>query len=1194
MVSKQLRILRVFGLSPAEINAILREAQSEGCPGLRLLEKDGEYAVCVQASAPTQAMADEHCNRWIQRLAGRFGDAVYADGETSLAQATLDALLKKRRLLVAADETSGRLLGPLLRPLNHCEAAFDFGTQTYADPANARKIITPPTLLKRFPGDVVQAAAGRAQLAMMVGQADLAAVYMPATVGQAPFVLVCDRRGAAAWAITPELSDTAIANNILDLVRRRTLGLKLPQGAIQFRPGHEHPLLVVSPAGQEKPGDTTRFSLRRKNRTGTRSGFEPMMDFTQNTQSTGRTQTGDISRSAAQAAAAAVAAAWGEEDDPDSKPEPPQEQQDAGTGKTADRAARMAASVRAAVENSADSTSTRKFGTITFETDEVARAAEQARKAGDTSVQPPLDFTTAGADNAAQHRAARKLRTGLAGQKPAAGAETADTAPDTGRGKVSPPHSILDDEVPDLTEGLDPEAVRAAQKADEAQRPRSLEDFQNAVEQLYDTDVRAEDSAAEQKRTPRMSAGQARSMARIEKAERRQQRSMMALLAVFVLVVVVATVSLVFYLATSAGAKPSPRSYGTAGFDTDASAYLAAAGRKQEDVVGYLAFPDLEGELVYTAAATAEDASARPQITGTSYLGSEYAANTVLTMNNTLLDGLSDLETLRANAGFTLYLGDGTYRCKTLAVYYIDPAETGEGAFSLSGADLSQYDTYLDFVLGVRIRSLFDTDITITDGSSFLTLVSAPDADGVSLCVTGRIIGENEDAQLATAPIQPRDNPLLPAVRYAASGETMPAVSDLLQQQLDWYANVSVALPAFASEGETSADATAAQPGTDAAADPQALSQNVEELQSETNQLMDDVDTLLDGLTDRAGQEGAAESDVHQGAEGTLPEQEISVEQLTAGSATATATPAPESGSTDSGAGSQPAAQATPAPDTSQNSAPAAETINVTMNGSQQTLDLVTCLAMIAQNELGANAPAEAYKAQCVAAHCWILSQGGYPSVAGTTPGSAALAAAQEVAHVLVTYNNNVCFTPYFASASTGTASAADVWGNDRPWLQAVDSPYDSSTASHWNTNGATSGTARFSRATLQQRILDVLGIDLNGVDPNNWFKILSANQYGWVTQMQIGPDGGPNTTCKGTWFRENLLAGQSVDGRSLRSQCFTVSYDASSDCFIFDVYGYGHGCGMSQWGAVGYANNGWTYQQILQHYYPGTTLTTY
>ena len=76
--------------------------------------------------------------------------------------------------------------------------------------------------------------------------------------------------------------------------------------------------------------------------------------------------------------------------------------------------------------------------------------------------------------------------------------------------------------------------------------------------------------------------------------------------------------------------------------------------------------------------------------------------------------------------------------------------------------------------------------------------------------------------------------------------------------------------------------------------------------------------------------------------------------------------------------------------------------------------------------------------------------------------------------------------------------------------------------------------------------------------------------------------------------FRENLLARQSVDGRSLRSQCFTVSYNADLDCFIFDVYGYGHGCGMSQWGAIGYARNGWGYQDILTHYFVGTTITTY
>ena len=194
---------------------------------------------------------------------------------------------------------------------------------------------------------------------------------------------------------------------------------------------------------------------------------------------------------------------------------------------------------------------------------------------------------------------------------------------------------------------------------------------------------------------------------------------------------------------------------------------------------------------------------------------------------------------------------------------------------------------------------------------------------------------------------------------------------------------------------------------------------------------------------------------------------------------------------------------------------------------------------------------------------------------------------------MLVTYNGQVCFTPYFASASTGTASAAEVWGNERAWLQAVDSPYDQQVATNWNTNGNSSGTARFARQTLLERIKTQLGIDLTEVDPNSWFTIRSANQYGWVAKIQIGPDGN-SETVSGRWFRENLLARQSVDGRSLRSQCFTVSYNAELDCFIFDVYGYGHGCGMSQWGAIGYARNGWGYQDILTHYFVGTTITTY
>ena len=167
MLQIQMRILRVFGLSKAEMNSIIENAQAEGSPSLRLQERDGEYLVCVQASAPTQAMADEYCEKWVQKLRTRFGDACYGFEDTTLAQAALDALLKKRRLLVAADEATGRLLGNALRGLQHSEAAFDFGNQTYLNPANARRIAAPEALLKKFPGDMVQAAAGRAQSALL-------------------------------------------------------------------------------------------------------------------------------------------------------------------------------------------------------------------------------------------------------------------------------------------------------------------------------------------------------------------------------------------------------------------------------------------------------------------------------------------------------------------------------------------------------------------------------------------------------------------------------------------------------------------------------------------------------------------------------------------------------------------------------------------------------------------------------------------------------------------------------------------------------------------------------------------------------------------------------------------------------------------------------------------------------------------
>lgn len=1130
MVNTQLKILRVFGPTAAEVSAVLRQIRDDGCPGLRLLERDGEFAVCVQVSAPNRAMAEQYCDKWVQKLSAKFGDDVFATGETSLAQATLDLLLQKRKLLVAVDETTGRLLGSLLQPLAHSESVFDFGTESYADPQRERQITVPPQLMKKFPGDVVQAAAGRAASALQVTGADYAAAYMPATVGQGPFVLIGDRHGAAACALPPELSDAAIGNQILDLLRRRLQGLRLTDSCITFRPGREHPLLLVSEAGREK-GNTVRFSLRRRTPP-TRdldhtADFEPMMDFDT------------------------------------AEPEmPPQ--------------AAVPASARYTPPAGQTSPGGAPLGTIQFETDL------------DSEAQPntdPLNIQTAGPQAAG---ASRRRRAPMPVEEDSDQfAQSLDPAP-----------SLLDQEIPDFSAEIDPQALAAAQAADEADaaagRTTSAEEFSKAATRLFSEEDEAELAAARAKAArrpkteavPRRRAPETdtssirnRSLAMIERTERRRKRTITMVLVFLVLLVLAGAVGLWWFFHNDLGARPAAKSYGTTIYDETAENYLANALEKRPGAVGFLGWPGLDGTLVYSADTqpeTAEDGTTEPilRFATANALTQEAPGNTVLECTGNSYASFVQEDVIKANSGFTLYMQDGTYRFKVISVYYLDPTEEGEGAFDLYGStDLSSYYDYLTFVAGIQARSLWQTEVEIGDDSHFLTLTSTTDEEGVLLCITGRLIQENEAAALDGASITAAEEPLLTALQYQSKNQPMPTVSSLLSASVDRYAQQSAA--STANRGSA---------GTEEETSDTDLDSQIADMQAQTDAILASTDKLLAGLTDLAGSGNETESDLNQGAEGGLPEQTVTVDEITS-------TPAPteEPASSEGGESSS----SSDSSSSGGSGSVSGETINVTMNGVAQTMDLVQCLAMVAQNELGSNAPAEAYKAQCVATHCWILSQSGYPAVSGTTPGAAALAAAQEVARVLVTYNGQVCFTPYFASASTGTASAADVWGNDRPWLQAVDSPYDQSVATNWHTNGNTSGTARFSRQTLQDRIKSELGIDLSGVDPNNWFKILSTNQYGWVAKIQVGPDGN-SETVSGRWFRENLLARQSVDGRSLRSQCFTVSYDASLDCFIFDVYGYGHGCGMSQWGAIGYAQNGWSYQDILLHYYPGTTITTY
>ena len=308
--------------------------------------------------------------------------------------------------------------------------------------------------------------------------------------------------------------------------------------------------------------------------------------------------------------------------------------------------------------------------------------------------------------------------------------------------------------------------------------------------------------------------------------------------------------------------------------------------------------------------------------------------------------------------------------------------------------------------------------------------------------------------------------------------------------------------------------------------------------------------------------------------------------------ASGTPTPTPKPGTTvtptpGGGATQTPAPTAAPTPTPENPSGGSGQTINVTMNGVQQTMDLVECLAMVVQNEMGSGQPVEAYKAQAVAAHSWILNMGGYPSVAGITPTSTVRNAVAEVANEILTYNGSVAFTPYFASCNNATCSSEDVWGGVRPYLQAVESPYDSQVATNWET------VASYNQDVVADRVKERVGVDLRAYsdDPADWFEILSVNSSGYVMKIRVG-----DQTYSGKYLRESILNSLQEERRgyafTIRSAAFDLEYTGSS--FVFTARGYGHGCGMSQFGAIGYASiEGRSYDWILAHYYPGTSLTT-
>lgn len=156
----------------------------------------------------------------------------------------------------------------------------------------------------------------------------------------------------------------------------------------------------------------------------------------------------------------------------------------------------------------------------------------------------------------------------------------------------------------------------------------------------------------------------------------------------------------------------------------------------------------------------------------------------------------------------------------------------------------------------------------------------------------------------------------------------------------------------------------------------------------------------------------------------------------------------------------------------------------------------------------------------------------------------------------------------FHASSYRRTEAAADL-GMAQPYLASVDSPETAEEVRNLNTTVEVS--ADDFRAAVLAAVPDA---DLSG-SAEGWVGAVTLNAAGRVAQVVIG-----GKAVSGLALRQMF---------SLRSTDFTLAW--SDGAFHFRVSGYGHGLGLSQYGANLLARDGYDYAEILAHYYPGTEL---
>jgi len=179
--------------------------------------------------------------------------------------------------------------------------------------------------------------------------------------------------------------------------------------------------------------------------------------------------------------------------------------------------------------------------------------------------------------------------------------------------------------------------------------------------------------------------------------------------------------------------------------------------------------------------------------------------------------------------------------------------------------------------------------------------------------------------------------------------------------------------------------------------------------------------------------------------------------------------------------------------------------------------------------------------------------------------------AVQGTAGQVLTYNNELVMEPYYFATSSGkTENSEDVFSSNIPYLKSVESPGE-----EISTNFKTSNSFKY------KELSSIINNNYNNArvtsaNIRKQITVIDRTSAGSVKNIKVG-----NITMTGTKFRTML---------GLKSSNFKLKFNLSG--IEIDCSGYGHGVGMSQWGADVMAKKGKNYTEILTHYYQGTDVS--